>query len=331
MIYKNLIRPLLFKTNPEWIHSAGIHVLQVPLFTKVLQPYIGIPGDPVELWGLTFRNRLGMAAGFDKNAEIVPALYHLGFGFTEVGTITFHAQPGNEKPRIFRYPKHQALINRLGFPNEGATTIAKKLKQLRQSTQFPEFPIGINLGKSKKTGLEDAAEDYLSSFKELKELGDFFVVNVSSPNTPQLRELQAPSFLKGILSKLIQENKASGSHKPLLLKIAPDLEVAQIDKILEIIEELELSGIIATNTTIDHSCLTSPEQGGLSGSPLREKSNRIIRHISDTTQGKLPIVGVGGVFTADHVKEKLDAGATLVQSYTGFVYEGPFFVKQALA
>jgi dihydroorotate dehydrogenase len=332
MFYENFLRPLLFRTDPEWIHGAGIQSLKIESIAKILGNAVGPQGHPFKLWGLTFRNRLGLAAGFDKNAEVVPGMYHLGFGFTEIGTVTAQGQPGNPRPRIFRLPQDQGLINRLGFPNEGAERIALRLKKLRETHTFYHYPLGINLGKTKTVELEDAAEDYLSSFKLLEPWGDFFVINVSSPNTPNLRQLQDPQQLKQILVPLMEENRRR-SGKPVLLKIAPDLATADIDLMLETIQDLSLQGIVATNTTIDRKGISgssSGEIGGLSGSPVRQKSTEIIQHIHRTTGGKLPIIGVGGVMTADDYQEKLDAGASLVQTYTGFVYRGPMVVRHLL-
>ncbi len=332
MLYEKMVRPLLFRTDPEWIHGVGMKALKTEFLAKVLGNAVGPQGHPVKLWGLTFRNRLGLAAGFDKNAEIIPATYHLGFGFTEIGTVTAQAQLGNPRPRVFRLEAHSGLINRLGFPNEGAERIARRLKRLKTSHTFHQFPLGINLGKTKVVELEDAAEDYLSSFKCLEPYGDFFVINVSSPNTPNLRQLQKPEHLKKILAPLMAENRQR-KNKPVLLKIAPDLEPTDIEEILETVQDLALQGIVATNTTIDRTSVDGPssgEAGGLSGAPVRDKSTEIIRHIHRATNGKLPIIGVGGVMTADDYQQKLDAGASLVQTYTGFVYRGPIIVRHLL-
>jgi len=332
MLYEKLVRPLLFRTDPEWIHGAGMKALKLEGLAKMIGNAVGPQGHPIKLWGLNFRNRLGLAAGFDKNGEIIPGTYHLGFGFTEIGTVTAQSQPGNPRPRVFRLPEHRGLINRLGFPNGGAEAIAQRLEQLKKSHSFYHFPLGINLGKTKAVELEDAAEDYLTSFKLLEPYGDFFVVNVSSPNTPNLRLLQSPEQLKKILVPLMKENR-SRNNKPVLLKIAPDLEPADIDEILDTIQDLSLQGIVATNTTIDRQSVDgehSQETGGLSGAPVRDKSTDIIRHIYRTTGGKLPIIGVGGVMNSDDYQQKLDAGASLVQTYTGFVYRGPTVVRQLL-
>ncbi len=329
MFYEELIRPLLFRTDPEWIHAAGIRALKNPFLARTLGNMVGTQGHPVEVWNLRFRNVLGLAAGFDKNAEVVPAMYHLGFGFVEVGTVTAHSQPGNPKPRIFRLPEHQALINRLGFPNQGATAVAARLEKLRRTQTFHGFPIGINLGKSKLTDLDQAAEDYLHSFRLLRPHGDFFVINVSSPNTPQLRDLQTPEHLQRILRPLLEANRPE--PKPILLKIAPDLTDKALEDILTTVHDLHLHGIIATNTTIDRTGLPQTEQGGLSGAPLFQRSLAMIRHISRVTSGRLPIVGVGGIMERDSLLSMLDAGARLVQTYTGFVYRGPLVVRKLLS
>jgi dihydroorotate dehydrogenase len=330
MFYSKILRPLLFQTDPEWIHHASIAALSHTPLAQVLSTFFAVPDDPVTLFGLTFRNSLGLAAGFDKNADLIPAIHHLGFGFTELGTITRHAQPGNPRPRVFRCPQEQGLVNRMGFPNAGADALALKINQIREMYALPKYPIGINIGKSKITDLSEAAADYSYSFRTLFPMADFFVINVSSPNTPGLRSLQSRESLTPILSE-VQEANAELGRKPLLLKIAPDLSEPEIADILQLIHEYKLDGIVATNTTLDHSRVTLKETGGLSGAPVREMSTRIIRFISRETQRKLPIIGVGGVFTRADYLEKLEAGASLVQVYTGFIYQGPFVVSKILA
>jgi dihydroorotate dehydrogenase len=329
-MYEKILRPVLFRTtDPEQIHHVASFIMQyspvLPLMAGLFKP----KAEPAKLWNLTFRNRLGLAAGFDKEATLIKSFYRLGFGHTEIGTVTRHAQPGNPKPRIFRCPVEQGLVNRMGFPNSGADVIAERLTRLRLAWGKPDYPIGINLGKSKATELREAAHDYLYSFKKLHAVGDYFVVNVSSPNTPGLRNLQNVEALRPILSALQSANDRLGS-KPLLLKIAPDLVFGDIAAILSLITELKLNGIIATNTTLDHSAVTLKETGGLSGAPVRQKSTGIIRFIARETGGRLPIIGVGGVFTHDDFLEKIDAGASLVQLYTGFIYRGPFTAKKIL-
>ncbi|MEO1390139.1 MAG: quinone-dependent dihydroorotate dehydrogenase [Cyanobacteria bacterium J06634_6] len=289
------------------------------------------------LWGLSFDNPLGLAAGFDKDGGAARAWPLLGFGFAELGTVTYYAQPGNQKPRMFRLPADRAALNRMGFNNLGAAALAAKLREHWPNQDYP-LPIGINLGKSKITALEEAAEDYRQSFELLKALGSYFVVNVSSPNTPGLRSLQAKEQLLPILDAL---QTANTENKPLLVKISPDLATEDIHDVVALAQECNLSGIIATNTTIDRSGLTTrtiamtgksveDEAGGISGGPVTKRSTEVIRLIYEQTQGELPIVGVGGIFNAEDAWEKIAAGASLLQTYTGWVYEGPTMVKEIL-
>ncbi len=329
MFYTRILRPLLFQTDPEWIHHLSLSLLTRTPAARLLQPFATPKDRPVKLWNLTFRNPLGLAAGFDKEGTAIEAMYRLGFGFTEIGTVTQLGQPGNPTPRVFRCPQQMALINRMGFPNSGADIIADRLAQVRKNWRCWNYPLGINIGKSKLTPLDEAADDYLYSFQKLHAFGDYFVVNVSSPNTPGLRDLQNVDNLRPILSTLQQKNRSLGA-KPLLLKIAPDLSKEQISAILNLISDEKLDGIVATNTTLDHSSVSLNETGGLSGLPLRERSTEIIRFISSESGGKLPVIGVGGVFTRDDFQKKLDAGASLVQVYTGFVYQGPFLARRLL-
>ncbi len=289
-------------------------------------------------WGLRFPNPIGIAAGFDKDGVAANVWEHFGFGFAELGTVTFHAQPGNPKPRMFRLPLDEAALNRMGFNNLGAAALAKRLGSRLTAVHSIGIPIGINLGKSKITALEDAAADYLESFRVLKNLGDYFVVNVSSPNTPGLRSLQSTEQLEPILSALQQENF---DQKPLFVKIAPDLEWEAIAAVINLAQSHQLSGIIATNTTIRRDHLktqviattgnpVSEEAGGISGAPLRGRSTEVIRFIYQQTGGTLPIIGVGGIFTAEDAWEKITAGASLIQVYTGWIYEGPGMVQRVL-
>jgi dihydroorotate dehydrogenase len=277
---------------------------------------------------LHFRNPIGLAAGFDKDAKALLAWEHLGFGFAEIGTVTAEGQPGNPQPRVFRLAQDEALINRMGFPNLGAEAVSRRLDAYKADGLWPKIPLGINLGKSKITSLENAPADYLKSFRLLRSFADFIVINVSSPNTPNLRLLQQKDGLLSILEPLVNENRSTGKDVPLLVKIAPDLSEPQIDDVLTVIAQLGLSGIVATNTTLDKSSVALKEEGGLSGKPVRKKSTEIIHYISQATKGQLPIIGVGGIFTAADAQEKFEAGAHLVQLYTGFVYEGPLVVKQ---
>ncbi len=347
--YQAVIRPILFsglKADPEWLHQQTLRSLNwlevgAPpiakqwVLSQLNQSYC-LRNDRLKqtLWGQDFSNPIGLAAGFDKDGMAANLWSGFGFGFAELGTVTFHAQPGNPRPRLFRLPADQAALNRMGFNNQGAAVLAQRLQRLHDA----KIPLGVNLGKSKITPLEAAATDYLESFKLLKEWGDYFVVNVSSPNTPGLRSLQATDQLEPILSALQVENQA---QKPLLIKIAPDLEWEAIADVLNLAQQYNLAGIIATNTTIRRDGLktetiqatgnsVTEEAGGISGAPLRQRSTEVIRFIYQQTQGKLPIVGVGGIFTAEDAWEKITAGASLIQVYTGWFYEGPGMVRRVL-
>ena len=350
-IYQLAVRPLLFsafKADPELVHKQSLALLhsidstpRSPL-TKLakasFQQYFCRADRQLEqsLFGLNFNNHVGLAAGFDKDGIAAGMWQYLGFGFAELGTVTYHPQPGNPQPRLFRLPQDRAALNRMGFNNLGSAAMAEALKQ-RQHSDFT-IPIGINLGKSKIAPLEDAATDYLRSFRRLKDLGDYFVINVSSPNTPNLRDLQAIAPLRVIFDTLQQENQG---QKPILVKIAPDLAWEDISAIVELSQASKLAGIIATNTTIDRSQLTTKtiattgkkvteEAGGISGAPVRQKSTEVIRFIHQQTGGSLPIIGVGGIFTADDAWEKITAGASLIQVYTGWTYNGPWMVDRIL-
>jgi dihydroorotate dehydrogenase len=363
-LYQSLLRPLIFsglKADPETVHQQLIAVcgwlaqgesassssprtdlqsaLKAWVLGQVQQNFCWENHQLArQLWGLTFPNPIGLAAGFDKDAVAASIWPRFGFGFVEVGTVTYHPQPGNPRPRLFRLPQDRAALNRMGFNNQGAAQMAERLRQA-QALQPRQIPLGINLGKSKITPLEEAATDYLLSFRLLKELGDYFVVNVSSPNTPGLRSLQSQAQLLPILEALQQENQ---SCKPLLIKIAPDLTWQEIDDILDLAKTYNLAGIIATNTTISRGGLVTQtiaatgnriqeEAGGLSGAPLRDLATEVIRYIHQQTQGQLPIIGVGGIFSPQDAVEKMAAGASLLQVYTGWVYEGPWMVCRLLA
>ena len=327
--YERLVRPLLFSLDPETAHHLAIAALRLAsgasLALDAMRRFAPLP-NPTNLFGLTFPNPVGLAAGFDKNGVALPAWEALGFGFVEVGTVTAKAQPGNPKPRIFRYPEQQALINRLGFNNDGADVVADRLRTLRESGRWPRIPVGINIGKSKVTELADAAEDYLYSFRRLREFADYVVLNVSSPNTPGLRDLQHEEALATLLAAVQGENQRT--RKPILLKIAPDLTLAALDQVVTACEQNEIAGLIATNTTLDHSVVPAErdQTGGLSGAPLRQKSTEFIRTIEARTQ--LPIVGAGGVMDAASAREKFDAGADLIQVYTGYIYRGPGLLRE---
>ncbi len=324
--YERLLKPILFSMDPEQVHEMAISTLrrlsQLPWLLNILSG----PGDQRlkrELFGLSFPNPIGLAAGFDKNGMALPAWEALGFGFIEIGTITAQGQPGNPRPRIFRIPENEALINRLGFNNEGVEKIAARLEQLRRSSQWPRIPVGINIGKSKVVALEEAAADYLLSFQRLQELGDYFVLNVSSPNTPDLRRLQEKAPIGDLFRAIQQQNPG----KPLLVKIAPDLTVEQLDHILELATENRLAGIVATNTTTNQEMVSERrrQSGGLSGNPLRARALAVLRHIKRNST--LPVISVGGIMTQEDAKERFDAGAGLVQIYTGFVYRGPGLIR----
>ena len=329
-IYRNCLRSLLFLQESEAAHNRVLKGLslasKIPMLPMLADGLYGAPNLPVEIAGLRFPNPVGLAAGMDKSAAAVPMWERLGFGFAELGGVTRHAQSGNDAPRMFRAVADRALVNRMGFNNPGADTFAKALSEWHARDDWPGHPIGINLGKSKITPLTEAAEDYAFTFRALQELADFFVVNVSSPNTPNLRTLQDKSALDEILQTL----RAVNSEKPLLIKIAPDLTTEAIDDVLDLATAHSLAGIVATNTTItrpetdDAQCeKIYTETGGLSGAPLRQRSTEVIAHIFKHTEGKLPIIGVGGIFTADDAWEKITAGASLVQVYTGLIYNGP--------
>lgn len=343
-LYRNLFRHILFAQDSETVHNRTLRGLGVVsgsrLLTGLARTLFSAPPDiPVDLWGLRFPNPIGLAAGMDKHADAVPAWAALGFGFSELGGVTWLAQPGNPKPRAFRAIADQALVNRMGFNNEGAEAMAVRLADWKKRGLWPQHPVGINLGKSKVTPLDRAAEDYGNSFRALWPLADFFVVNVSSPNTPNLRQLQDKAALDEILAALqgINQSLASthrSSPKPLLVKVAPDLTLEALDDIVALVQPRRLAGLVATNTTLarpdspDERCRkTYGETGGLSGRPLRARSTEIIAHLHRQTSGQLPIIGVGGIFTADDAWEKLAAGATLLQVYTGMVYEGPGFAR----
>ena len=286
----------------------------------------------MECLGLRFPNPIGLAAGMDKQAEALPAWAAMGFGFTELGAVTWHPQPGNPSPRVFRIIPEQAIINRMGFNNPGAEAVAQSLQKWREQNRWPKHPVGMNLGKSKVTPLEKAAGDYANSFRVLRPLLDFFVVNVSSPNTPNLRQLQDKSALGEIFAALnqVQSSLPPSEQRPILVKVAPDLTFDALDDIVDLLGSCRIAGIVATNTTISRPATNNPEvqakyaeTGGLSGKPLRSKSTEVIAHLYRQTQGRVPIIGVGGIFTAEDAWEKIIAGASLLQVYTGLVYEGP--------
>ncbi len=339
LLHKKIIRPLLFRQDSEIAHNQAVRSLarisQSRLALGVVGKFFGAPELPTEVFGLKFPNPVGLAAGMDKHAAAVPGWAALGFGHTELGGVTWHAQPGNPSPRMFRAIPDEAVINRMGFNNSGALAVAQKLIAWKNSGLWPAHPIGINLGKSKITPLDKAAEDYANSFRALRDLADFFVVNVSSPNTPNLRQLQDKAALDEIFAALQSLN---GSHKPILVKVAPDLTFEALDEILELVGPRNIAGIVATNTTITRPSTNDKklkeiyaETGGLSGKPLRTRSTEVVRHLFKQTRGKVPIIGVGGIFSAEDAWEKITAGASLVQCYTGLVYEGPGLASKVVA
>ena len=329
--YETLVRPLLFLLDPETAHRLTIQLLRgashfdlVLRTLNVFQP----PSKSKTLFGLSFPNPIGLAAGLDKNGVAIPAWAALGFGFIEIGTVTAKAQQGNPKPRIFRLPKQHALINRLGFNNDGADAIAERLRRLRSSGRWPAVPVGINIGKSRATPLEQATDDYLYSFRLVRDFADYIALNVSSPNTPGLRELQEPQRLSELLRAIGREPGAA--TKPVIVKISPDLSSTELEAVLAVCQENAVAGVIATNTTIDHSSVPPAldEEGGLSGAPLREKSTTLVREI--VAKSAIPVIAAGGVFDAESAQEKLHAGAQLVQLYTGFVYRGPRLLREIM-
>jgi len=322
-LYTDIVRPGLFRFHAETAHHIALTGLKLTPAPLVRALFGGAAEHPVRLFGLTFPNPVGLAAGMDKNAEVLGAWEALGFGFVEAGTVTALAQPGNDKPRCFRYPRQHALINRMGFNNLGAEAVARNLAGLKASGRWPRIPVGMNIGKSKVTPLEEAPSDYAASFRALLPFGDYFVINVSSPNTPGLRQLQDRDSLAAIVRTL----KAIDSSKPLLVKIAPDLSDEAVKDMAALAESEKLDGLIATNTTLDHSAVPaeSDQTGGLSGAPLRVRSTQVLRILREHTA--LPVIASGGVMSADAAREKLEAGASLVQIYTGFIYRGPGLIR----
>jgi dihydroorotate dehydrogenase len=332
------IKPVFFQLDPEKAHYFVTRRLNwfndhFPFGKTLLRSSFGvhIKGLEREVFGIKFSNPVGLAAGFDKNGEYIEALSNLGFGFIEVGTVTPLPQPGNDKPRMFRLVEDNAIINRMGFNNKGVDTLAERLRLLK--AKDTKIVIGGNIGKNKNTPNEEAVNDYIKCFDRLFDVVDYFVVNVSSPNTPGLRSLQEKGPLKDILNALQVRNNVNGVSRPILLKIAPDLSNEQLDDIVEIVQETKIAGVIATNTTIDRAGLYSApgvtaEAGGLSGKPLTKKSTEVIRYLASKSGRSFPIIGVGGIHSPEDAKEKLDAGASLIQLYTGFIYEGPGLVKR---
>ena len=329
--YERFVRPLLFSLDAEAAHDLTVAFLQgashLDLVLRALKIFRPL-SNPKTVFGLEFPNPIGLAAGLDKNGVALPAWAALGFGFIEIGTVTARPQPGNPSPRIFRFPEYLALINRLGFNNDGADAVAERLRKLRASGRWPAVPVGINIGKSKATPLEKATDDYLYSFRLLREFADYIALNVSSPNTPGLRDLQAAAALSQLLRAIGDENRKN--TKPVLVKIAPDLSMSELEELVATCEQNEIAGIIATNTTLDHSSVP-PERdqaGGLSGAPLREKSTALVRAIA--ARSTIPVVASGGIFDAKSAQEKFETGAQLLQVYTGYIYRGPGLLQEIM-
>lgn len=328
--YERFVRPLLFSIDPELAHQITLECLRaasnVDPLLRVLEKFQP-PSKSKTIFGVNFPNPIGLAAGMDKNGVALPAWAALGFGFIEIGTVTAKAQPGNAKPRIFRLPEQSALINRLGFNNDGAEMVARRLRNLEASGRWPgSCRVGINIGKSRDTPLDQATQDYLHSFRLLREFADYVVINVSSPNTPGLRELQGEVALSELLRAISEKNQIT--RKPILVKIAPDLGPNELDQIIAVCEQNQVAGIIATNTTLDHSSIPadSDKEGGLSGAPLRRKSTEFVRAL--TAKSKIPVIASGGIMDGASAREKIDAGAALLQVYTGFVYHGPGLLRE---
>lgn len=334
-MYKKLIRPILFSKTPEKAHHFTMDNLKafakVPGFKSILSSMYQIESPKLEktLWGLKFPNPVGLAAGLDKDAVVIDEMASLGFGFIEIGTVTPKPQAGNDQPRLFRLPQDNALINRMGFNNGGVDAAVERLKK-RKSNVI----VGGNIGKNKVTPNEEAFNDYKICFEKLFDFVDYFTVNVSSPNTPNLRALQDKEPLMKILNGLQEINQQKENPKPILLKIAPDVTDGQLDDIVDIVDETKIQGVIATNTTIERAPLTTSKDtvteigaGGLSGKPLKNRSTEVIRYLAEKSKGSFDIIGVGGIHCAQDAIEKLEAGAALVQIYTGFIYEGPDLIK----
>lgn len=336
--YENVVRPLLFRMEPEEAHATGSRLLRlapkVPGLCSLLRAYSLVREDrPVKLFGLEFPNRVGLAAGMDKDAEFTRVVEALGFGHAEVGTVTPKGQPGNPQPRLFRYPETETIVNRMGFNNHGAEAMVQRL-----AVEYPKgkrrMPIGVNIGKAKETPIENAVDDYLACFRLLADQADYFTINISSPNTEGLRTLQSKAYLEELLSALRNENcrfakRLGRDPHPMLVKIAPDLSFSEIDAVLEVLLAAEYSGIIATNTTITRpESFPGNESGGLSGgSYLAKRSREVVNYMHLATNGRLPIIGVGGINSPEAAGAMIDAGASLVQIYTAWIYKGPFFAR----
>lgn len=337
MIYKNIIRPILFRFEAEKVHDLTLKMLSSGVIDNLIKPFLKYDNESLrkKVGNLTFRNPIGLAAGMDKDCTALSVWDAIGFGFAEVGTVTPYPQEGNPKPRIFRYPDENAIINRLGFNNCGVDRFLKNISAGKEDIPN-NFIVGVNIGKNKRTQLEDAFQDYKFSFEKLYEYADYFTINVSSPNTEGLRELQQKRYLDEILKSLQELNVEldkiyACERKDIFLKIAPDLTEEELDDIIEVSVSNQITGIVATNTTINRESLDPGKHykgGGLSGIPLKKLSNGVISSIKKKAGDKLEVIGCGGVFDVDDVKEKLGLGASLVQIYTGFIYEGPGVIKK---
>jgi dihydroorotate dehydrogenase len=337
MFYKSILRPVFFLIPPETVHNLVVFVLRIITKFKfikfLLQKYFVVESPELHrtVAGIKFKNPVGLAAGFDKKAEIIDGIEALGFGFMEIGTITPLPQSGNEKPRVFRLIKDKALINRMGFNNIGCTESIKNLKSIKKRNII----IGGNIGKNKITPIEQASSDYIKCIEQLCPYIDYFTLNISSPNTPELRKLQNKNYLYDLLKSIVAKIKETPEPKPVFVKIAPDLDTQDIDDIIELVNTFEIAGIIATNTTIardnlqtDYEKVKNAGEGGLSGQPLKQKSNEIIKHLRSGLKKEKAIMAVGGIFTNEDAFEKLNAGADLIQVYTGFIYEGPAIARR---
>ena len=332
IMYKALIRKIFFLFDAEKVHHFTFSILKfifkLPLVATIVKNIYKVEDPKLErnLFGLTFKNPVGLAAGFDKNAQLFNEFANFGFGFVEIGTVTPKPQDGNPKKRIFRLIEDEALINRMGFNNDGVEVVSKRLRKRKS-----DIIIGGNIGKNKVTPNETAVQDYIINFEALFDVVDYFVVNVSSPNTPNLRDLQEKEPLTKLLNELQEKNNLHNVRKPILLKIAPDLTNSQLEDIIDIVKITKIDGVIATNTTISREGLTANdknETGGLSGKPLTKRSTEVIRFLSERSNKAFPIIGVGGIHSAQDAIEKIQAGADLIQIYTGFIYEGPVLVKK---
>jgi len=336
-MYKLIIKPFLFTFPPEKAHKITLTLFNIltsiPIIGSIVRNFYKVEHPNLEqnIFGLNFKNPVGLAAGFDKDAKYFHLMAQLGFGFVEIGTVTPKGQDGNPQPRLFRLPEDQALINRMGFNNEGVSATVDRLKAKGKQS----FIVGGNIGKNKLTPNKEAKNDYIICFNALFPYVDYFVVNVSSPNTPNLRALQDKGPLLELLQVVQEQNNKQAKQKPVLLKIAPDLSDGQLDDIIDIVFQTKLSGLIVSNTTIDRSSLKTNQNriseignGGLSGKPLSERSTAIIKYIHNNSEGKIPMIGVGGIYSPEEAIAKLDAGASLVQIYSGLVYEGPTLIKR---